>query len=177
MKKLIALFVAVMLVAVPAFASTEDHQHTVEFRVDPALDITSSTGTFTLTMADFISGSESNVQPVTYNIRANKMPAGALSGAVYASMDQLVSDVDLKASFVSYSNVGSSGNAVLSSALTGYEVVGTSAKNLAHKDTQTGNQAKIVRGNLVINWKALANKDLADDLDQDRILTVTIKDA
>jgi len=167
-----------MLVAAgPAMAATEDHPHTVTFSIPAALDITSSTGAFTLTMADFISGSESNVQAVTYNIRANKMPAGALTGAVYASMDQLVNDVDLKASFVSYTNGGSSSDAVLSSALSGYEVVGTAAKNLAHKDTATGNQAKVVRGNLVINWKAVANKDLADDLDQDRTLTVTIKDA
>ena len=174
--KLTALVMVLMLgVSVSAWASSADDVNTVTVAVNNVLSISDTTGNFTLTFSDFEIGQETPTQLVTYRVKANNMTTGALTGVVAAKLNALIYGVDLKGDPGAYANIGSSGNVPLSESGAGFITIGTLATNLADKAATTGNQQKVLNGNLPIIWKAVATQDLTSG-SYPATLTVTLKD-
>lgn len=171
------LLVGLMLgYAGPAFAATADDVDTVTSVVNGHLSIADTTGDFSLTFSDFVSGTETPIQTVTYQVKGNDLPATALVGVISAKIDALEYGIDLRADPGTYANVGSTGNIALANTAAGFSTIGTTAVNLADKAATTGEQAKILNGNQPMDWKAVATKDLTAG-SYPMILTVTLKDA
>jgi len=179
MKKLtlaMGLVLALGMVGSPVWAASVNDTDQVTISVNGVLAISDTTGDFTLTFSDFEIGTDSDTQAVTYRVKSNNMVDTALDGVVSAQIDSAIYGVALKADVGTYANIGSTGNVALTEHAAGFATVGTTAVNLAKKATTTGNQKKILNGNLPITWKATATEDLTEG-DYTTNLTVTLKDA
>lgn len=141
----------------------------------PVLSITDTTGPFTLTFTDFVNGTTSNTQAVTYTIQANNMAAGTVAGAVFAQLATGFTNVDLKGDVGSYTNLGDAEFATLSEAAAGEITIGTTATDLADKDPGTGQGDSCLDGTLDITWKGTLTADHTAG-GEGQTMTVTVKD-
>ena len=174
-----AVFAAAIVLGLthPAWAGSSNDTDDVTFAVGNSLSITDTMGNFTLTFANTTNGSDSDNKTVIYTVTANNMPNTALTGAVSAKINALVSGITLKANPGAYTNNGSAGNATLDTAVATYTDVTTTAVNLYNKPVTTGAQGKVLNGLVGINYKATATRDLAASDGGTVTLTVTLKDA
>lgn len=174
----LVLALAILAVAGPVFAATNNNADTVTVAVGNVLSITDTQGDFTLTFTDTVNGSSSSRQTVIYTVQANNMPTTALTGAVSAKISAALSGVTIKGDPAATStNLGSSGNIVLSESAANDISVGTTAVNLMDKGATTAPQGKVLNGNFGVSWVAVATRDLADTDGGNVTLTVTLKDA
>ena len=137
----------------------------------PVLSITDSMGSFTLSFPDFLNGTTSATQSVTYRVRANNMPGGELSGAVSARLDQLFEGIDLQADVNTYQNLGTPSYALLQEAQSGYWTVQTAQTALANKTAGV-----LLNGTLTVTWRARLTADAVAG-QRSRFLVVTLRDS
>src|SRR3989338_2799216 len=103
MKNVKLSLVAMVLVAgmfgiLPAaFAGSSAVTHSVTISVPTSLSLTADTAGFTLTMADYLSGSVSDTQTVNYTVKSNNNALAANAAIVKAKLGTLFSGVDFLA--------------------------------------------------------------------------------
>jgi hypothetical protein len=154
-----------------AYAASKTAQHTVTASVPSTLSIAADTSNFTLTFSDFVSGAETNVQPVVYTVRGNNVTK--TTGVVAGQLSDLFTGMDLQAKVGPYTKT--SGNAsLLASSGNFTSILATSAVGLADRVLDSGS-GKSINGKLPIDYKAVATQDL-DAGDQTKTLTVSFID-
>lgn len=140
------------------------------------LSISDQTGSFTLSFPDFVEGTLSGTQSVTYRIEANNMTAGTVQGAVSARLQETASGIDLEADVNGYQNLGNGNFAMLQESQSGYRVILTDQTFLADKTPGNGaGNDKSLDGNLTIAWRARLTAN-APAGQQSRFLVVTIRE-
>lgn len=143
--------------------------------VSPVLSISDETGSFTLSFTDFVAGTVSSTQAVTYRVQANNMAAGTVPLAVTAELGSAFDVATLEGDVSSYSNLGESEFSILEESAPGYVAIGTSATPLTNKKPGTGYGEYCLDGNLVITWRAKLTADSPAG-SESRSLIVTLKD-
>jgi hypothetical protein len=148
-----------------AFAvPTKSHNVTLE---KPAiLNIASTNPNFTLEFDDFVSGSESDTNEVTYIVKSNGMGA---SGTLKGKLDALFTGVDLIANVGTYSDLASPADKVFT------PVAGDITLTVAGATLANSSGAGKLHGSIPVTYKAVATADL-DSTNQTKQLTVTIAD-
>ncbi len=171
--------VAVMLVAglvgiLPAaFAGASAVTHSVTISVPTSLSLTADTAGFTLTMADYVSGSVSDTQQVVYTVKSNNSALAANAAIVKAKLGTLFSGIDFLANPGAYTK--QNGNFDMTENAAGNITVLTSDVPLMKKTGITGS-GKTTKGTFPVDYSALATADL-DSQSQNQTLTVTLVDA
>ncbi len=172
-KRGIAVAVLALTFGQAAHAATVTKDHSITVAVPSFLSMTADKSDFTLTFADYITGSETNTDTVTYSVRANNLDK--TNGVVSAKLDSLYDNVTLKADPGAYSKVN--GNASLTEAAAGFIAVDASGVSLMNKTVDNGT-GKTTRGSFPVIYKASADQDLSvDAFPQVRVLTVTFANA
>lgn len=126
----------------------------VSVTVPPTLSLTASATSFILTYNDYLAGSESDVQSITYSTMCNQLTP---SGRVEIKLPSLTPKMDLKADGQPY--IKQSGSASLVKSNTGYMVIGTSPVKMYDQrtDSDTG---MTTRGTFSIHYRMTATADL-----------------
>ena len=140
------------------------------------LSISDTTGSFTLVFPNFVKGTLSSLQSVTYRIQANKMAAGTVQGAVSASLSELFPGIDLQADVDGYQNLGKSNFGLLQEVQAGPQNIETAPAALADKTPGTGSGDNNLDGNLTVTWRAKLTTDTAAGQNS-RFLVVTLKES
>jgi len=178
--KLMVLALGMVFVSSQAFAAqVVEGPHQVDFVVNGVLSIADDgTDAFTLTFADYEIGDISTNQQISYHLKSNKIVDTALDGVVAANVDALVYGIDLECDFVSYTTdaAGSPTNVVLTEHTSGWTTIDVDGENIAKKAATTGSQKKMLRGDLVLDFRGKATEDLTAGTYSTN-LTVTLKDA
>lgn len=146
-----------------------------ELNVPPVLSITDETGDFTLLFTNFLSGTLSSTQQVSYRVQANNMATGTVSPAITARLGSLFDTVELQADISSYTNAGNDRFAALQEVNAGPITVAASATPLANKSPGVGHFDYCLDGNLVITWRAKLTTDTPAG-SENRSLIVTLRD-
>ena len=141
----------------------------------PILSIEDDSGPFTLTFPDFLQGSQSSPQAVTYRLRANHMSPGLLPAAVSARLGEAFDHADLEADVQDYRNLGTPNFATLQEAQNGSRTVETADTPLADKHPGHGAGDRCLDGQLTVTWRATLKRD-APAGTQSRSLIVTLRD-
>ncbi|MBI4972081.1 MAG: hypothetical protein HZC17_09690 [Candidatus Omnitrophica bacterium] len=163
------------------WAATETDLQTVTVNVPSQLSITGDGGgAFTLTSANYLSGSESGVSTVTYTILGNNIAKTALTSFVAAKISALVDGVNIQALPGIFNNAGSAGN-IVNADLTppgSYTTLGTTDTSMENKaDLSASPDAKmVINGTLPISYKSVLTRD-HEAINTVVTLTVTVKDA
>ena len=176
----IVMGTAVLVVALPgaAWALTADNADTVTVSVPTILSISDEVGNFPLVFTSSANGGTTNFQTVAYTVNANNMPNTALAGALSAKINTLLSGIAIKALGTrTYTNGGTSSNAVLTEAPVGPVTIGTTATGIMDKPALAGSSGKILTGTAFVAWQAQATRDLTTADGGAVTLTVTLKDA
>lgn len=163
----LAAFVLAFLACQSAFATSATQSHNVTIIKPKIISITADKTDFDLEFADFISGTNSDTEVVTYTLKANAMTA---TGKMSGKLDALFTGVDFKATVGSYTDALGGAHSVMTP-VSGTQTIGTSDVNLA-----TPSAAGKIRGTLPVTYSATATAEL-DDVDQTKQLTVTFADA
>src|SRR3990167_7828917 len=100
----LALFVAIVGLHGIAFAASSSVSHSVTVSVPSQISITADTTNFTLTMADFIAGSESDTKTVNYTVKANKVTAADGATVLKGQLNALFTGLDLKGDVGTYAS-------------------------------------------------------------------------
>jgi len=174
--KQVIRFVSIVMVfgmtaITPALAGTATQTHQATDVVPTFLSITADVTDFTLTFADFASGSLTDTQVVNYTVRFNG--ATVTDGAVKAKISEAYTNVDLKADVGAYTKTA--GNARLTEQSAGYMTIGTTDVNIAKRVTDTGS-GKTSRGSLAVTYQAEATNVL-EPVSEAKTLTITLADA
>lgn len=161
--QLVVLVGLISFIGAPAaHASFQTVGHQVTVTVPEILSISADTSAFTLTFADNISGSETDTKTVVYTLEANDMGQADGDTAINANLDNLYTDVDVKAQVGTYARNGTNpGNTSLAATNAGYVTIGTSNVAIAKKaSTDAGTNGKLLNGVLPVTYKAVAKADL-----------------
>lgn len=172
--KLMALVAMVLSIAAPAFAATSTATHAVTVTVNSIISLSADQSAFTLTLPDFLSGTESNTQVVNYTVKANNIAQAVGAPALSANLGSLFSNTDLKATVGSYSATGGAAATLAAASGAGsgsYVTIGTSSTTLATR----GGTTKIMRGSIPVTYKAVATADLPAG-SSTQTVTVTLTD-
>ncbi len=135
------------------YVGSETHQ--VSIQVPHVLSFSGDKSDFQLTFEDWEAGSESNVETVTYSVQANNVIRD--KGVVQAILTSLSEDISMSADVGTYMREG--GNAVLAESNAGYVRIKDMPVDLCDKLTESGT-GRVLRGKILINYKALSLKDL-----------------
>jgi hypothetical protein len=168
----IALSLVLNVHALPVWAGQQSASHAVTIQVPQTLSIKADVSAFTLTMRNFIAGSDSNTVTVNYTLRSTNNTAADGATLMKAKLNTAFGSIDFFADPGRYDKNG--GNASLTEQQSGIIKILTTDTNLAKKTNVTGN-GKIIRGVLPVSYKAIATADL-DSQSQRRVLTVTFTD-
>lgn len=141
----------------------------------PILSIEDDSGPFALTFPDFLQGSQSTPQTVTYRVRANHMSPGLLPAAISARLGEAFDYADLEADVQGYRNSGIPNFATLQEAQNGFRTVETTNTPLADKHPGQGAGDRCLDGQLTMTWRATLKRD-APAGTQSRSLIVTLRD-
>ena len=138
-------------ISFPAQAAQTASAQQVTISVPNINEITSERDTFTLDFKDFIPGSETNTELITYTIKANAL--NRTEGVIQAKVETTQPGMAIQANVGSYAKTG--GDASLVASQSGFTTVGSSWVNLADRriDAGLGNTAI---GSLPISYKAVA---------------------
>ena len=136
------------------YAAPSSASHAVSVTVPPVLSLTASATSFTLTYSDYLAGSESDIQSVTYNAMCNGLTP---SGRVEVRLGALTPGMDFKADAQPYAK--QSGSASLVKANSGYQTVGTAGVKMYDQKTDS-DSGMTTRGSFVVNYKVTATTDL-----------------
>ena len=158
-----------------AWALTADDADTVTMDVSAVLSITDTVGDFTLTFTDYVAGTDSNTQVVSYTVKANNVALAATTGIVSAKVSALITGIDLKGDVGTITNDGTSGNILLTESASGFTTMTTSAQDMADKGVTSGPQGSILNGTVPISWKGTTTADVGSGTNN-TTLTVTVKD-
>ena len=139
------------------------------------LSISDTVGSFTLTFTNFVSGTVSSSQAITYTVQGNKMLAGTVNGAVTASLGTAFSGMSLECDVGTYTNLGDADHALLAESSSGFFAVGATSTALANKTPGSGSGDTCLDGTLGVTWRTVLQADLKSG-SQNRTLTVTLKD-
>ena len=171
----IAVLVLILTVVVASNASADvkNVQHAATISVPAILELSADTSSFTLTMPDFISGTESNTKTVVYTVRSNDMQVADGGTVMDAAIDFDYDRLALKGQVGSYTATAG-GNTGLTAAAAGYMTISTTNVALAKKaNTTAGSDGKILKGTLPVTYKAVATADVPAG-DQTHLLFVNI---
>jgi hypothetical protein len=161
-----------------AWAASVEDTSSVTVNVAEVLSITDQFGDSTLTFNDFVSGSASTGQTVSYRVLANNMSNAAVPGALSAEISADLSGITIQANMgaTAFQDAGTTGNAVLKPDATDGIIVGTTTTSLMSKPVSTDTQGKVLNGTAFVNWSANATRDLAASDGGVVTLKVTLKD-
>lgn len=133
--------------------------HNVTVDVSERLTITADTGDFTLTLSNWVSGSESDQKTVVYSLESNDMGQADGDTAINANIDFAYDRIDLKAKVGTYTKVA--GNTEVAAINGDFVTIGTSNVAIAKKaNTVEGSDGKLLKGTLPITYKAVATADV-----------------
>ncbi len=168
-----SLMILTLCLASSAVADVVNVQHAVTVRVPTILSLSADTSAFTLTLADFVSGTESDTKTVIYTVKSNDIQQADGATVIDAALDFDYDRVALKASVGSYTNTAGS-NTQLTAAAAGYQTMGMTNVVLAKKaNTTAGSDGKILKGSFPVTYKAVTTAD-APAGDQTHVLFVNM---
>ncbi|PIQ82144.1 MAG: hypothetical protein COV76_05245 [Candidatus Omnitrophica bacterium CG11_big_fil_rev_8_21_14_0_20_64_10] len=135
----------------------------LEGEAPPILSIRDTTGPFLLEFDDFMSGSASNVQRVTYRVRANNMSKGKVKGAVEARISSELDskEIEFEGDVLGYRNLGDPDFGRLEETHQGFRKVTDKGMALADKAKGSGAQDDCLDGELAVAWRAVLKKPAA----------------
>lgn len=145
-------FLVCMTLAAPAHAGQQSVSHQVTIAVPNANEILADRSSFNLNFTDFLPGSETNSELVTYTIKANALNRG--EGVIQAKMQTEQPGMTLQANVGSYSKTA--GNASLVASQAGYRAIGASWVYLADRQIESG-LGNVTVGTLPVTYKAVAD--------------------
>lgn len=154
--KISILIFGAVCVLMPGLYAQETASHQVTINVPNINEISSTLDSFTLSFGDYIAGSQTNTQEVTYTIRSNNLERN--TGIVQAHVSTNLEGITLQADVGAFSKKG--GNASLVEAGSGYIPLGNGWVNLCNRQIDSGT-GKIASGTLPVTYKAVALEDLA----------------
>ena len=172
-RMLLLALILMMVLASNASADVKNVQHAATVSVPSILEISADTSAFTLTMPDFISGTESNTKTVVYTVRSNDMGVADGGTVIDSTIDFAYDRIAIKAQVGTYT-ASAGGNTGLTASGAGYLTIGTTNTALAKKaNTTAGSDGKILKGTLPVTYKAVATADMPAG-DQTHLLYVNI---
>jgi hypothetical protein len=170
---LVGMLVVAFALAPVAYAGSASTAHTVTVTVPNTLSISADVSNFTLTMADFASGSDSDTQQVIYTIKSNNNTLAADAVMLKGKLGTLFTDIDLFANPGAYTKTA--GNFSLTESAAGDIKILASDVNLAKKTGITG-AGKNSRGTIPVDYKATSTAELVAG-SSNQTLTITVVDA
>lgn len=148
----------------------------LDIEVAPELSVGSQASGFTLVFSGYREGSESTSEVALYDVRANNMAGGRLTGALTARLSEPFENMDVEASVQDYQNSGGSELSTLRASKADFQTVGTESVSLADKEPGQGVWDLCLEGRVAVAWRARLKRN-APAGTQSRILFVTLKDA
>ena len=145
------------------------------FNSPPILHLSADKGSFTLTFKDFIQGSWSDAETVTYRVRANNMAAGTVRGAVSADLQDELEEITLAAEVGEFQNQGEAGFAGLAKAGSKALEIHSGQTALVDKTPGGGSFDLCVDGEIQVAWKGQLKADVPEGKQHQR-LVVTVRD-
>ncbi len=170
---LLMLTILTLCFASRAFAEVQNVNHAATVSVPSIMSIAADTGSFTLTMPGFASGSESDTKTIVYTVQSNDIQQGDDATVIDAAIDFAYDRIDLKAQVGSYTKTA--GNTELQAASAGYVTIGAGSNTVLAKkaNTTADSDGRVLQGTFPVTYKAVATADLSAG-DQTHILYVNM---
>lgn len=155
----VLLTILTLGLASSGLADVVNVQHAITVSVPTILSLSADTTAFTLTLPDFVSGTESDTKTVIYTVRSNDMGVADGGTVIDAALDFDYDRVALKASVGSYTKIAGS-TTELAPAVAGYQTMATTNVVLAKKaNTTAGTDGKVLKGSFPVTYKAVTTAD------------------
>jgi len=163
--------IAASVHAESALAESLSVNHSVTVNVPKINQLIADRIQFSLDFQDNTSGSKTNTETVSYQVKANSVQRS--DSVVQVKATSSLNGVQLNADPGNYSKEG--GNATLVEASPGFIPIGEEWTPLFNKTVDTGD-GEVLRGTFTVNYRADALQDLPEGQTQVE-LTVTLVDA